>query len=688
MVLGSGIEAAGFSSADETVLRQADYVFFCVADPATEVWIKTLRPDAYDLYVFYGENKKRYITYMEMTEAILHYVRQGETVAAVYYGHPGVFVLSTHRAIQIARREGHRAVMRPAVSALDALSADLGIDPSQPGLQTFEATDMLIRQRRLDTSIHVVLWQVGLIGELGYRRQGFLNQGFGLLLDYLESFYGQDHPVLHYIGSRYPGVDPVIDRQTIASLRQPAIQGAVTGISTFYLPPKDIAPVDKETLLNLGLIRPGQTPNTPASPLRVIDRYGPREMKAYDDLAAFKVPESYHWQEDTAAARFVLALRDDPGLCRQYRSDPDGTVASWGGSRLGAAERKLLAKREGGAVQIAAKGQDVGSHRDIDRLLSRLLVRKSEARDLLRTVRQAAPGERDRALAAWSQAKGLAVDWRKIPHELDRFAQRFLIPWTGLYISKDRQRSVLVVAQSVSSGRDQVWLDGEAVRGVRYTGGVIRWRAPDGNTTNGYLHTDMSSGGRRLIGSIWPAGQAATSEDRFVAASQPLASSGAVPDPRPSVSGSYLVRVGPFPSALVTPFVLGGDTLSIDGVATDSVTQEGATWRWWEGPEHLAEGEVTAVIDPITGHPMLFGSLRGPASAPPRALTGMIPISPNELGPLGRSPRLGIPAIAWTHLVGVAAQASNQGGLLLWPSWHASVLCLRMLRAAVRESRA
>ena len=188
-VIGSGIETVGFSRADELVIDAADKVFYCVADPATAVWLKERRPDAYDLYVLYDDAKLRHVTYMQMTEAMLHFVRQGMRVVAIFYGHPGVFVLSTHRAIAIARREGHRAVMRAGVSALDTMCADLGFDPSQPGLMTYEATDMIVRRRQPDPALHVVLWQVGLIGELGYRRQGFLNSGFSLLLDHLEAVY-------------------------------------------------------------------------------------------------------------------------------------------------------------------------------------------------------------------------------------------------------------------------------------------------------------------------------------------------------------------------------------------------------------------------------------------------------------------------------------------------------------------
>ena len=460
VVIGSGIETVGFTVADEHYLQRADHVFYCVADPATVVWLKSLRPDAYDLYVLYGEYKQRYVTYMEMSEAMLHYVRKGDLVVAVYYGHPGVFVLSTHRSIKIARREGHRAVMRSAVSALDTLCADLGIDPSQPGLQTFEATDMLIRRRRPDAGAHLVLWQVGLIGELGYRRHGFLNHGFGLLVDYLESFYGPDHPVINYVGSRYPGIDPVVDHHTVSSLRSPEVQATVTGISTFYLAPKDVSPVDPEVLAELGLIRPGQEVRTPTSPLRVIDQYGAREMLAFDDLSTFRVPDTYHWQEDTAAARFVLALRDDLDLQARYAADPAATVATWPDPALTDTERGLLAKRDAGAMQIAAKGLRLEADPSIDRLLSDLLTRTSVARDLLRAVRRADRDEREQALTKWSADRGLTIDWDQVPVELDRFLRRFLFPWTGLYLRRDAEQSILVIAGRRDGAGNRVLVDG------------------------------------------------------------------------------------------------------------------------------------------------------------------------------------------------------------------------------------
>ncbi|MTI29495.1 hypothetical protein E1171_01595, partial [Cytophagales bacterium RKSG123] len=91
IILGSGIETIGVSLGDKQLIEDADKVLFCVADPATIVWLKRLRPDALDLYVLYDENKERYITYMQMTEAQLYWVRQGLKVVVIFYGHPGIF---------------------------------------------------------------------------------------------------------------------------------------------------------------------------------------------------------------------------------------------------------------------------------------------------------------------------------------------------------------------------------------------------------------------------------------------------------------------------------------------------------------------------------------------------------------------------------------------------------------------
>ena len=106
-MIGSGIKSAGhFTLEAVSHIKNADKVLYCVADPATEVFIRDLRPDALDLYVFYADDKKSYDTYMQMSEACIYFARRGLHVVCIFYGHPGVFVLPSHRAIQIALQQG------------------------------------------------------------------------------------------------------------------------------------------------------------------------------------------------------------------------------------------------------------------------------------------------------------------------------------------------------------------------------------------------------------------------------------------------------------------------------------------------------------------------------------------------------------------------------------------------------
>lgn len=741
-ILGSGIEASGFTRSDEARIRAADHVFYCVADPATKIWILSERPDAYDLYVLYDDSKPRYLTYMQMTEAMLHYVREGAHVVAIFYGHPGVFVLSTHRAVTIARREGHQANMRAAVSALDTLCADLGVDPSQPGMQMYEATDMLIRRRQPDPGLHLVLWQVGLIGELGYRRQGYLNTNFAVLLDYLEALYGPDHPVINYVGSRYPGIDPLIDHQTLASLRDPAVQSWVTGISTFYLPPRLAGQSDPEMLERLGLIRHGQPVRAATEPLRVIDRYDKRERRAFSDFAGFDVPASYQWQPDTAAGRFVLALSDDARLRMHYRDDPHAALAAWGGG-LDARERHLLAQRDPGAVQLAAKGSETQRHPGNREAVEHLLTYASATAALSRAINNAAPGALRDVAATWSRKVGLTVDWPRMTGELGAFLQSSLAPWTGFYMDSARQLALSVFCRIKNAGL-RLDLNGQRLIGVRYQAGVLTWKAEAGNPSSGYLQSDLSVAGlRSWVGLIWPAGENAGSQYKVALRAQSLARPAclAVGDYR--VKGATL-RILPAPLSpqgvvalrdgqpLSADLVFNGRETVIDDLhlplsarrldelpdwalgdyrlrlvhgrlaemqtlrltrsglqiggfkVTLDVHQGRITWR--DGPAALASGDLQIVLDPITLQPLLHGDGRSAADNPIR-LRGMALLETHQMHALLANPRLGLPEWAWAHLVAQMVEASDKGGGFLWHGYDRARNNLRLLRQILERLR-
>jgi hypothetical protein len=66
-------------------------------------------------------------------------------------------------------------------AAEDCLIAAFHVDPAAYGLQTYEANYFLTRRVTIDTCVPLVLWQVGLVADHGFRRAGFDGRHFDLL---------------------------------------------------------------------------------------------------------------------------------------------------------------------------------------------------------------------------------------------------------------------------------------------------------------------------------------------------------------------------------------------------------------------------------------------------------------------------------------------------------------------------
>jgi precorrin-3B methylase len=199
-------------------IEQADVVFAAVSDPVVELWLQQLHADVRSLQPFYGEGKSRHQTYAEMVAAILAEVRAGGKVCGAFYGHPGVFALAPHQAIEQARSEGFPAHMEPAISAEDCLYADLGIDPGRHGCQHFEASQLLFYQRLIDPSAVLVLWQAGLVGDRSHRRYGTGPAYRAVLVERLLRDYPADHPVTLYEAATLALRPPRIEVVPLAAL--------------------------------------------------------------------------------------------------------------------------------------------------------------------------------------------------------------------------------------------------------------------------------------------------------------------------------------------------------------------------------------------------------------------------------------------------------------------------------------
>jgi hypothetical protein len=218
MMLGAHLSPRSRAS-----IEQAEVVFVLVSDPIVELWVREMRPDMRSLQPYYGDGtasgKPRSESYRDMVEAMLSEVRAGARVCGVFYGHPGVFALVPHMAIEQVRAEGFVATMEPGISAEDCLYADLGIDPGAYGCQHFEAGQFLRYRRRVDPSAYLVLWQVGVVGDRSTRRFSTGPAYRRLLVEALrDAGYPPTHEAIAYEAATLPIASPRMQRMAIGDI--------------------------------------------------------------------------------------------------------------------------------------------------------------------------------------------------------------------------------------------------------------------------------------------------------------------------------------------------------------------------------------------------------------------------------------------------------------------------------------
>lgn len=237
VVIGTGIQLGrhiGERALSE--IRAADRVFALVDGPMMS-WLLALRPDLENLGSCYADDRDRRDSYAEMEQRIVAPLGEGLRVCAVFYGHPGVYAQVSHAAIARARAAGIPARMEPGVSAEDCLYADLGFDPGRHGVQSWEATQFLVRDRAPDPSTLLLLWQIAVAGRLDCTRFEPCPQRLALLVEKLRRWYPPDAPAILYEAARLPIEAFRAERIAIADLPRSLIREHTTLVIPPIRPP-------------------------------------------------------------------------------------------------------------------------------------------------------------------------------------------------------------------------------------------------------------------------------------------------------------------------------------------------------------------------------------------------------------------------------------------------------------------
>jgi uncharacterized protein YabN with tetrapyrrole methylase and pyrophosphatase domain len=214
-------------------IERANVVFAALSDHIVELWLQRMHPDVRSLQPNYAQGKSRLKTYREWVQLMMTEVRAGKRVCAVFYGHPGIFAWSPHKAIELARAEGYEAHMEPGISAEDCLYADVGIDPGRFGCQHLEASQLLFYEHRLNPVGYVVLWQVALVGDWSLTRFQTGPAYRQVLVDRLSRDYPLEHEIIIYRAATLPIEQARIRRVPLRELPDVALVSQETVI----LPP-------------------------------------------------------------------------------------------------------------------------------------------------------------------------------------------------------------------------------------------------------------------------------------------------------------------------------------------------------------------------------------------------------------------------------------------------------------------
>ena len=139
--------------------------------------------------------------------------------------------------------------MEPGISAEACLYADLGIDPGNYGIQSYEASQFLFYNHEPNNRAYLILWQIGLVGEHTAKKLSTTTYNIKKFINYLLKWYPPEHQVIIYEAQILP-VDQV--RKEIISLNE-LYKAELKLISTLVVPPSQELKINEECLKSFGI---------------------------------------------------------------------------------------------------------------------------------------------------------------------------------------------------------------------------------------------------------------------------------------------------------------------------------------------------------------------------------------------------------------------------------------------------
>ena len=234
IITGSGIKSLSHLTMEsQAAIEQADVVLYLLNEPTIAQWVEKKAQRSESLDELYFSEALRVDAYKKIADYVLLSLNRHENVCLLVYGHPLLLSHSVDYLLQQVDKHLVDVLVLPAISAFDCLLCDLEIDPFS-GCFAIDATELLYKNKTLDNSNHLILWQIGMINNSETDATKERLTGMYVLQERLMQTYDAFQDCFFYEASLFPHFKPKITRTTLADMHQIP----VSRITTLYVPPR------------------------------------------------------------------------------------------------------------------------------------------------------------------------------------------------------------------------------------------------------------------------------------------------------------------------------------------------------------------------------------------------------------------------------------------------------------------
>ncbi|MBC8164373.1 MAG: hypothetical protein H7Y20_00725 [Bryobacteraceae bacterium] len=250
-IVGTGIvPGAHLTRETEAAVRNSNEVLYVDKSFGIEELLKAIgAKKVTDLHAAsYREGDSRLDAYRKMAAMVVEAALAHGPVVFALYGHPLVYALPPFFVIAAGEAVGLNVKTLAAVSSLDTMFVDLRVDPCTQGVQMYEATDLLLRQRPIQPDVPCFIWQIGTVGTRIYSEHASKPERFSAIRDYLAQYYPLDHEMVAVYSPNLPLAPAMLTRFTLKTIESVADQ-LHQGV-TVFIPSVEFRPVNSDAMLD------------------------------------------------------------------------------------------------------------------------------------------------------------------------------------------------------------------------------------------------------------------------------------------------------------------------------------------------------------------------------------------------------------------------------------------------------